>query len=340
MSKISYPAWKDFQLFEKTFEETLARIDTLRRGGVEYRAQKWPISGAPRGGKMENIPSSDYSPEIVRLITEASVSLSQGDIGNWLSDIREFALKRTITALHKNCGLPLGIGPTPEIVTVSQQFLDEVRKFQILERELRFLGRFAIIFGQIHWNGWISCNKSAQKLVVFEEANRSLAKSLKAIMNDRYLYRRLSPQDLAATATLQKLLTGLTVSLEYLAPDGAPIHPYKRFHADGRGIRMEIGVEILQLCQSCFGRCPKNVLVKLIETSEMQVPSKFDDWIRELLIIGKSLTRSYERAQHLYTPLLPINLPNDDRSPFPRVSPWLCDDIHSLRIIKGNAATS
>lgn len=301
-TRLTYPSWSNLVAFENALKKALENIDSARLGQPFYEIERWP-SGHFRSGKTSVVQAGDYSPTVIRLIDQASSLIGTGEIGKWISVRRTAELDQLLETLHQNCGLSEIAPQQLEKLGVAQVNFDSIRKAQKRERELRFLSDFALICGRVHWQRWITANTSLSRLESFEEARQTLVKQLRPILQDRYITRRLSAQETAALNTLQKLSSGLNLSLESMSPDGVRLHPYKRFHADGRGLRMEVGTEVFLLCKHCFGHCPEQTLVSLLQISDLDLPTKFDDWLADVMQAGARLTAAFEQAQYCLLPL-------------------------------------
>jgi len=314
--------------FEKNLKKALEKIDSARLGQPFYEVEYWP-SGRVRGGKTTEVQAGDYSPTIATLIDQAYSLIDTGEIGKWISTRRGAELDPLLDTLHLNCGLPNASPLQLVRQGITRSDFDSIRATQKRERELRFLSDFALIFGRVHWQRWITANTSIARLNSFEEARQALVKQLRPILQDRYITRRLSAQETAALSALQRLSSGLNLGFESISPDGVRLQPYKRFHADGRGLRMEVGTEVFLLCEHCFGHCPEQTLVSLLQISDLDLPAKFEDWLADVMQAGVILTAAFEQARCLYSPILALDL-SSGADTTPRV--WIATDITALKL--------
>lgn len=335
-SYTEFPAWVAIEAFEKILNEWLEKIAAARRGGFVVE-EFIPTDGvAEKGIRAVTKFPCDYSPAVCRLIDDAWSAISRSEVGEWIARERRKELDDVLTDLRQKCDMDFEAPSESAKISLNERDIRAIRQTMVKERDLRFFGDLALIWGRVKWHRWIPCNTSIAKIDRFAAVAADLRRALDQIAGDRFVRRRLSAQELNAVSLLGETAQGLQLSLGMVS-DVQPLQPYARFHADGRGVRSEVAAELVFLCDLCFGECPRAVLIDLLNRLEIDLPAKLDVWVADQLEVGRKIANSYAAAQHGINVLLPPQEKSDTRQTGRSLPPWRRADV-SLLVLDGYAS--
>lgn len=323
------PAWADFLVFKKRFDQSLSDIASARRGRSLVRES---VAGGVTRVETVRREAGLYTLDVRVQIDEGLKLLTTGIVGEWLSALRNSSLNQ-ITApgflAFRNEVMAPGAGAS------NLAEWHKVCAYQARERELRFFGEYAVIHAMVYHGVWAPHSTTVADVKRVVKRQVALQTSVEKLMADRYLRRHLSAQDLAAVTRLLELLEGLKESFEFVVREAPDLHPFDRFHVDdARGERQAVAAELFDLCLLCFDRCDAKLLSQLLESVGIVLPSALSGWLSDQVRNAEAHIASQKALNKVINAKLPIDHVDDPRRPVYAVLPWLDRALGESVVVK------